>query len=91
MSESASVQGMELTTDVGCLEMYKQFVCRYNFPLCDLETGKSEKICPSECVAFHLNCGLSAAMCSSRFFPNMEEESPSCEFAPEVEEPEEEE
>ena len=58
--------------------------------MCDVETGKSEKICPAECVAFNTNCGLTnAGMCNSRFFENMEEGSPSCEFAPEVEEEEE--
>ena len=91
-SNSELVSDMELTSDLGCLEMYKQFTCRYNFPLCDLETGKSEKVCPNECLAFHNNCGLPGAnMCSSRFFENIEEESPSCEFAPEIEVEEEEE
>ena len=88
--ESQFVSGLELTSDVSCLQGYKQFTCRYNFPYCDSETGEISMACPEECIYFHTSCGLSAKECSSKFFDFMMEESASCEFAPVVESEEEE-
>ena len=88
--ESQFVSGLELTSDQACLQGYRQFTCRYNFPLCDgtVEEGEVADVymgCPEECIFFHASCGLSTKECGSKFFDFMMEESESCEFAPEIE------
>jgi hypothetical protein len=80
--ESATVSGLELTSKTSCLIAYKQFMCRYNFPLCEPDTGLTHKVCSKECIIFNDECGMPNSKCSSKFFEFMDDESKSCEFAP---------
>ena len=38
-AEFEAVSGLQLTSGGACLGSYKKFNCRYNFPMCDPETG----------------------------------------------------
>ena len=59
--EFAAVAGMQLTTTSACLESYKKFNCRYNFPMCDPESGEVEPVCITDCEDAFLNCGYEEA------------------------------
>ena len=58
-----SIANLELTTKFDCLESYKRFTCRYNFPYCDLETGEVHNICQEECKVFYFTCGMDTLNC----------------------------
>ena len=54
---------MELTSQVSCLQSYKMFMCRYNFPYCDPDTGEVRPICLTDCYNAYVNCGNDSASC----------------------------
>ncbi|CDW79026.1 UNKNOWN [Stylonychia lemnae] len=79
--ESSQVGNLEMTTSIDCLESYKQFSCRYNFPLCDEESGETYKICQTECNNFYVNCGLDPAGCNLKNWDFMDSDTQSCKYA----------
>eukprot|EP00347_Sterkiella_histriomuscorum_P019971 403339592 len=86
------IMNLEVTTTKSCLESYKQFTCRYNFPLCDGETGETFKICQTECIiislfnnsfkgsTFYGNCGLDVAGCNLKNWDFMDSDTRSCGY-----------
>jgi hypothetical protein len=82
VNNSLNVAGLELTTYTDCLKSYKIFTCKYNFPLCDGDTGETYFSCPTDCSVFKTNCGMDSSLCSSKFFDQMLEGSKSCDYAP---------
>ena len=49
-----------------------------------METGDIYKTCTQECQNFKIECGMSPKFCTAKFFDFLDEETPSCEFAPEI-------
>ena len=79
--EHGAVGGLELTTTLACMDSYKQFNCRYNFPSCDPETGEVFPVCITDCVDSFANCGNDEFDCTNeRKYKNisLDEEAPSC-------------
>ena len=56
--DKSEVSGLQVSSVIKCLESYKQFSCRYNFPLCNPETGDTYPICQEECNQYFENCGM---------------------------------
>jgi hypothetical protein len=77
----AFMSGMEMTTAIKCLNTYKKFNCRLNFPLCDPDTGDTYPVCLSDCTNSHVFCGLDATGCSDGItFVNVAEDDNSCKY-----------
>ena len=55
---SSGIGSFEITSVKDCLESYKTFSCRYNFPSCDPVTGETDPICQTECQNFYTLCGM---------------------------------
>jgi hypothetical protein len=82
--EAALVSDLQLTTTPSCMQGYHQFTCRYNLPFCDGDTGETFATCSNECIFFKEQCGLNAKLCTDKFYDTLADETPSCEFAPDV-------
>ena len=79
--EFAEVSGMELTSFPECLQSYVRFYCRFNFPMCDSETGTTIPVCLNDCEASFVDCGIMPDDCvDTRVFRNIGDGSePSCD------------
>jgi len=58
-----AVSGLELTSDVKCLQSFVKFMCRYNFNLCDPKTGEVFPPCMSDCDKAFSKCGVDSTRC----------------------------
>ena len=82
--EFTAVAGLELTSDTACLNSYKQFMCRYNFPLCDPITGEVFPVCLQDCYNAYENCGNAPDNCDNPLvYRNVGSESTACDYSEE--------
>ena len=58
------IEDLSFTTKKKCLESYKNFMCRYNFPACKPDEGVTVPMCVNDCLEFHETCGLRAGDCT---------------------------
>ncbi len=72
---------MELTSKVSCLQSYKNFMCRYNFPYCDPETGEVKPICIQDCYNAYVECGNALDSCNDpTVYNNVGQNDGTCFF-----------
>ena len=78
-SSDVVIPGLFLTSAIKCLNSYKKFNCRLNFPMCDPQSGKTFPICTQDCDDAHTFCGLDPIGCTDGFsFPSVGENDNSC-------------
>ena len=58
------VSGLQLTSDEKCMQNFVKFMCRYNFNVCDPETGEVYPPCMSDCDKAFGTCGVDSSKCS---------------------------